>query len=122
MHVKSASFSTDNSRTSRLSIFYRISNHKIFILKYLGKTCLWRRSLCSNLGGIGLEKLYRATLSVLELYQGRSNINTNCGPLHRVFALLTFLSKVMMEKTFSLIITEFDTTSRSKLRMKPLDY
>ena len=28
------------------------------------KLCLWRRSLCSNLGGIGLEKLYRATLSL----------------------------------------------------------
>ena len=27
------------------------------------KLCLWRRRLCSNLGGIGLEKLYRATLS-----------------------------------------------------------
>ena len=27
------------------------------------KLCLWPRSLCSNLGGIGLEKLYRATLS-----------------------------------------------------------
>ena len=26
------------------------------------KLCLWRRSLCSNLGGIGPEKLYRATL------------------------------------------------------------
>ena len=26
------------------------------------KLCLWRRSLCSNLRGIGLEKLYRATL------------------------------------------------------------
>ena len=26
------------------------------------KPCLWRRSLCSNLGSIGLEKLYRATL------------------------------------------------------------
>ena len=26
------------------------------------KLCLWPRSLCSNLGGIGLEKLYRATL------------------------------------------------------------
>ena len=24
--------------------------------------CLWRRSLCTNLGGIGPEKLYRATL------------------------------------------------------------
>ena len=28
------------------------------------KLCLWRRSLCSNLEGIGLEKLYRATLSI----------------------------------------------------------
>ena len=26
------------------------------------KLCLWRRSLCSNLGGIDPEKLYRATL------------------------------------------------------------
>ena len=26
--------------------------------------CLWRRSLRSNLGGIDLEKLYRATLSL----------------------------------------------------------
>ena len=34
MHVKSALFSTDNSRTPRLSIFYRISNDKIFIPKY----------------------------------------------------------------------------------------
>ena len=27
--------------------------------------CLWRRSLRSNLGGIDLKKLYRATLSVI---------------------------------------------------------
>ena len=26
------------------------------------KLCLWQRTLCSNLGGIGPEKLYRATL------------------------------------------------------------
>ena len=26
--------------------------------------CLWRRSLCSNLGGIDPQKLYRATLTV----------------------------------------------------------
>ena len=140
LHAKSASFSTDNSRTSRLSIFYRISNHKNFIPKYLDNAltdfaynfyehrghywrkkllwtileeqfpvpwntaaskignsvisllwqlrchcnpdhnkfssssnttvvaiipnlCLWRRSLCSNLGGIDPEKLYGATLS-----------------------------------------------------------
>ena len=27
------------------------------------KHCLWRRGLCSNLGGTGPEKLYRATLT-----------------------------------------------------------
>ena len=35
LHVKSTSFSTDNSRTSSLSIVYHISNHKNFIPKYL---------------------------------------------------------------------------------------
>ena len=35
LHVKSASFSTDNSQTSRFSFFYRISNDKNFIPKYL---------------------------------------------------------------------------------------
>ena len=35
LHVKNALFSTDNSHTSRLSIFYRISNHKNFFSKYL---------------------------------------------------------------------------------------
>ena len=29
------------------------------------KLSLWRRSLCSNLGGIDPEKLYRATLKVM---------------------------------------------------------
>ena len=28
------------------------------------KLCSWRRSLCSNLGGIDPEKLYRATLTI----------------------------------------------------------
>ena len=32
------------------------------------KLCLWRRSLCSNLGGIDPEKLYRATLKVTSVY------------------------------------------------------
>ena len=35
LHVKRASFSTDNNRTSGLSIFYRISSHKNFLPKYL---------------------------------------------------------------------------------------
>ena len=143
LHVESASFSTDNSRTSRLYIFHRISNPKNFFRKnldkaltdfaltsrtpmrlleekapvnYFGRTvpsaentaaskigngvtslpwqlrchcnpdhnkfsslsnttvvsifpnlCLWRRSLCSNLGDIDPEKLYRATLNTKPL-------------------------------------------------------
>ena len=35
LHVKSASFSTDNGQTSRVSIFFTVSNHKNFIPKYL---------------------------------------------------------------------------------------
>ena len=35
LHVKSASFSTDNGQTSRFSFSYRISNNKNFIPKYL---------------------------------------------------------------------------------------
>ena len=139
LHVKSASFSTDNSQTS--TPFFTVSNQKNFIPKYsikllqislklhehrgrywrkklpcsileeqflvprytaaskignsvisllwqlrcrcnpdhnkfssssnttvvaiFPKLCLWRRSLCSNLGGIDPEKLYRATLIYL---------------------------------------------------------
>ena len=33
------------------------------VVPIFSKLCLWRRSLCSNLGGIGPGKLYRATLS-----------------------------------------------------------
>ena len=36
------------------------------------KLCLWRRSLCSNLGGIDPEKLYRATLNEME--KGRKSL------------------------------------------------
>ena len=35
LHVKSASFSTDNDQTSRLFILYCISDHKNFIPKHL---------------------------------------------------------------------------------------
>ena len=40
--------------------FYSLSNTTVVAI--FPKLCLWRRSLCSNLEGIGLEKLYRATL------------------------------------------------------------
>ena len=35
--------------------------------------CLWRRSLRSNLGGIDPEKLYRATLGAVTLYDENCN-------------------------------------------------
>ena len=40
--------------------FSSLSNTTVVVI--FPKLCLWRRSLCSNLGGIDPEKLYRATL------------------------------------------------------------
>ena len=41
LHFKSASFPTDNGRTSRLSSFYRsISNHNNLTPKYLDKAVI----------------------------------------------------------------------------------
>ena len=42
------------------NIFSSLSN--ITVVAISSNLCLWRRSLCSNLGGIDPEKLYRATL------------------------------------------------------------
>ena len=39
------------------------SSSNTTVVAIFPKLCLWRRSLCSNLGGIDPEKLYRATLS-----------------------------------------------------------
>ena len=39
-----------------------LSSSNTTVVAIFPKLCLWWRSLCSNLGGIGLEKLYRATL------------------------------------------------------------
>ena len=38
------------------------SSRNTTVVAIFPKHCLWRRSLCSNLGGIYPEKLYRATL------------------------------------------------------------
>ena len=43
--------------------FSSLSNTTVVVI--FPKLCLWRRSLSSNVGGIGPEKLYRATLSQL---------------------------------------------------------
>ena len=43
------------------------SSSNTTVVAIFSKLCLWRRSLCSNLGGIGPEKLYRATLIKLKL-------------------------------------------------------
>ena len=45
----------DHNKFSSLSI--------TTVVAIFPKLCLWRGSLCSNLGGIDPEKLYRATLS-----------------------------------------------------------
>ena len=43
------------------------SSSNTTVVAIFPKPCLRRRSLCSNLGGIGPEKLYRATLIKLKL-------------------------------------------------------
>ena len=45
--------------------FSSLSNSTVVAI--FPKLCLWWRSLCSNFGGIGLEKLYRATLNGYKL-------------------------------------------------------
>ena len=50
------------------------SSSNTTVLAIFPKLCLWRRSLCSNLGGIGPEKLYRATLN--------RNFKTNLKPFY----------------------------------------
>ena len=44
------------------------SSSNTAVVAIFPKLCLWRHSLCSNLGGIGPEKLYRATLIGLFKY------------------------------------------------------
>ena len=44
------------------------SSSNTAVVAIFPKLCLWRHSLCSNLGGIGHEKLYRATLTGLFKY------------------------------------------------------
>ena len=45
------------------------SSSNTTVVAIFPKLCLWGRSLYSNLGGIGPEKLYRATLSFDHLVQ-----------------------------------------------------
>ena len=55
-----------------------LSNTTVVVI--FPKRCLWRRSLCSNLGGIDPEKLYRATLKsvvtkIVYGFKGQMNQN-----------------------------------------------
>ena len=47
--------------------FSSLSN--TIVMAIFPNLCLWRRSLCSNLGGIDPEKLYRATLTWRVLFR-----------------------------------------------------
>ena len=51
-----------------VSIFLKINLFQSFttVVAVFPNLCLWRRSLCSNLGGIDPEKLYRATLTQVQ--------------------------------------------------------
>ena len=58
------------------------------------KLCLWRRSLCSILGGIGPGKLYRATLKLSKNFSGQTNAKD------------TAISRKVVGKTVHAIIPE----------------
>ena len=98
LHVKSASFSTDNSRTWRLSIFYRISNHKIFIPKYFDIVLQISLKLQEHRGGYWRKKLPWMILEeqfpVPESKIGNSVISLlwqlrcHCNPDHNKFSSL----------------------------------
>ena len=91
LHVKSAPFSTDNSRTSRLSIFHCISDHKNFIRKYLNR---FRLKLHENRDGYWRKKL---PLTILEeqfpVPTGGSSLlwrrQCHCNPDHNKFSSLS---------------------------------
>ena len=64
---KCQSLPVKNALFTGFDIFYPVKNtvkvHRFLTGFSQGLSlCLWRRSLCSNLGDIGLEKLYQATL------------------------------------------------------------
>ena len=71
MHVKSASFSTDNNRTSRLSTSFRTSNHKNFIPKYLDNAPYrFRVDLTNNeaaIGGKSSSELWKDSFQCREI-------------------------------------------------------
>ena len=56
--------------------------------------CFWRRSLCSNLGGIYPPKLYRATLIALIQYSGRSK-HVRAFLAQQIIELTTFVNVFM---------------------------
>ena len=62
LHVKRTSFPTDNGQTSRLSIFYCVSNHKNFIPKYLDNAdyifCLNFTNIKATIGGKSSHKWF----------------------------------------------------------------
>ena len=105
LHVKSASFSTDSSRTSRLSIFYhtRVSNHKNFFRKYLDNAptdslkihehrgAYWRKKLQKKILGEQFPVPRNTAASkidnsvILLLWQ----LRCHCNPDHNKFSSLS---------------------------------
>ena len=92
MHVKSASFSTDNGQTSRFSFFYRISNDKNFIPKYLDNaltdSVLTSRTSRRLLEGKAPVIDFRRTVPngfISLLYQ----LRCHCNPDHNKFSSLS---------------------------------
>ena len=70
--------------------FSSLSNTTVVVI--FPKLCLWRRSLCSNVGGIGPEKLYRATLSCATVRSFSSVGCLSCRLLSQKLATWDFVS------------------------------
>ena len=68
--------------------FSSLSNTAVVAI--FSRLCLWRRSLCSNLGGIGPGKLYRASLSEISLFLCRGDLGSRFPKTFRNFLQFLF--------------------------------
>ena len=105
LHVKSASFSTDNGQTSRMSIFYCVSNHKNLNLTYLDNALTYRfrlnlRSIEAAIGGKSYRERFWKNSSQRPRYIAASKIGNSvisllwqlrcrCNPDHNKFSSLS---------------------------------
>ena len=106
--------------------FSSLSNTNVVAI--FPKLCLWQRSLCSNLGGIDPEKLFRATLTVSILFLGDHTIVSFSVALkvilflsdrHKIFTSDWLWTEVCQNAVFSKIdINHYDNKKQQKKSIK----